>query len=424
LAFFLLDKVYKYTIILTIMNTQAAKEIIDRYTLAGQAGVTNDELYAYLPGFEPQIKTVGKQKDVDVAKRAIRWHQQSLKQLGLIERVPGERGKWRCKTGTNKLDDALPGKILVSFSTRLGLALYADCNSVFNVLNEPLHLCLTSPPYPLARARAYGNPTAHEFVDFITTALEPIVKHLVVGGSVTLNIGNDIFLNKSPARSLYVERTVIALHDRLGLSLMDRLIWHNPCKSPAPARYASGTRQQLNVSFEHVLWFTNSPQHCFADNRRVLVPHSKQHANLIASGGEKRQAINGDGAYHINYGSFGAQTQGTIPRNVLRFPSNEGNSNESRKFAKELADAGLPKHGAPMPLALAKFLIKFLTLEPECPENAPLVVDPFGGKATTAKAAEQLGRRWLITERAAQYSAGSALQFTEYDGFEAGFVLA
>jgi hypothetical protein len=43
-------------------------------------------------------------------------------------------------------------------------------------------------------------------------------------------ISNDIFIAKSPARSLYRERLVLALHDRLGLWKMDELIWENKSK--------------------------------------------------------------------------------------------------------------------------------------------------------------------------------------------------
>lgn len=89
---------------------------------------------------------------------------------------------------------------------------------LFSDLDEPVHLCVTSPPFPLRIQRGYGNVDEAKWVDFITQALEPIVKNLVPGGSVVLNVSNDIFEAKSPSRSLYVERMVLALHDRLGLS--------------------------------------------------------------------------------------------------------------------------------------------------------------------------------------------------------------
>lgn len=397
-----------------------ALEIVAHYAKAGEAGSDNESLYTVLP-LQPNTRSpVGSSgKQYDLEKRKVRWHQQTLKALGLIEPVPGVRARWRCKAGAKKLDKALETQVLISYSTKLGLSLFARCQSVFAALQEPIALCLTSPPYPLRRPRAYGNPTAHEFVDFITEALEPIVKNLLPGGSIALNISNDIFVSGSPERSLYVERTVIALHDRLGLRLMDRLIWQNPCKPPGPLQWASLTRQQLNVSWEPVLWFTNDPKRCFADNRRVLKPHTNQHARLIAQGGANRTASYGDGAYRLKDSSFGTPTEGAIPKNTLYFPTN----NQSNGRAKALRDcaiqAGLPTHGAAMPLDLAKFLVQFLTDS----DSDHLVVDPFGGWNTSGLAAEALGRRWLVTESIAQYSAASSFRFLDCDGFEQGHEL-
>jgi site-specific DNA-methyltransferase (adenine-specific) len=57
------------------------------------------------------------------------------------------------------------------------------------------------------------------------------------------------------------------------------------------------------------------------------------------------------------------------------------------------------KHPARFPLGLPTFFINLLTLPGQ------MVVDPFGGTGTTALAAEQLGRRWLVTEIDPKYAA-------------------
>ena len=64
-----------------------------------------------------------------------------------------------------------------------------------------------------------------------------------------------------------------------------------------------------------------------------------------------------------------------------------------------------------MPLSLATFLVEFLS-EPD-----DLIVDPFGGSFTTARAAERLGRRWLSTETMVEYVLGSASRFVDAAGF-------
>lgn len=345
-------------------------------------------------------------------KRKYRWYQQTLRGLGLLERDPkGGRGHWRLTpAGRQRLTPAEGRSVLVGFSTDLGVALWAASSSVFPSIDEPITLCLTSPPYPLAKARAYGGPTEPEYVDWLCQQLEPIVKHLVPGGSVCLNISNDIFEPGLPSRSLYRERLVLALHDRLGLHKMDEIIWHAPNKPPAPYQWASRTRQQLNTAWEPVYWFTNEPRLCKADNRRVLAEHTRKHMDLLAQGGEARSASYGDGAYRIKPGSFGKATAGRIPRNVFTIGTNAGDKRSMRQAALE---QGLPTHGALMPLPLAMTLVEFLS------NRGDLVVDPFFGWGCSGRAAEALGRRWFGTELMGEHVLGAANGFRDAQGFEA-----
>jgi DNA modification methylase len=59
-----------------------------------------------------------------------------------------------------------------------------------------------------------------------------------------------------------------------------------------------------------------------------------------------------------------------------------------------------------MPLALAMFLVQYLS------RPGDLIVDPFGGTLTTARAAETLGRMWMATEIMAEYLMGGRFRFT------------
>lgn len=391
-------------------------QVATAYADAGR--LDNDALYRSISGraglpdgiLESRAPVGESGKEYNLFKRKVRWHQQTLKQLGLIERIDGERGLWKLTdAGEKKLRRAKPEVAMLAFSTELGIAIWGSSNRVFARLDEPIVLAITSPPYPLRQPRAYGNPPETEYVDFICRSIEPVVRNLAPGGSICLNVSNDIFESRSPARSLYIERMVLALHDRLGLHLMDRLVWRNPSKPPGPIQWASKQRVQLNVEWEPVYWFTNDPAAVRSDNRRVLMPHTEQHMRLLAAGGEKRQGVYADGAYRINPGSFGVPTEGRIPRNVLNFSHN---CKDHKQYMKDADRLGLPRHGAPMPKSLAAFLINFLT------EPGDLVVDPFGGKLTTAKAAEELGRRWLTTEWILDYVRAAAERFRGAAGFE------
>lgn len=348
------------------------------------------------------------------AKRAVRWRQQSARALGLLERDPEERGRWRL---TQRAKDALtpapPKLVMLGFSTDLGMALWASSSDVFTRLDEPVHLILTSPPYPLAQPRAYGNPDEKKFVEWLCETMEPVIKLLVPGGTIALNVSNDVFLPGSPARSTYIERLVLALCDR-GLLLWERAVWRNESKAPGPIAWASKKRFQLNVAWEPILLFTNCPELLRADNRRVLQPHSPRHQRLIDQGGEQRDESYSDGAYRVRPGSFGQPTAGKIPRNVLSYGHHCADLRKCREEAKQL---GLPLHGAPMPLRLARFLIEWLTQEDD------LVVDNMAGWLTTGKAAEELGRRWVVVERMAEYVVGGSSRFRQCRGFEPGDLL-
>jgi site-specific DNA-methyltransferase (cytosine-N4-specific) len=58
-----------------------------------------------------------------------------------------------------------------------------------------------------------------------------------------------------------------------------------------------------------------------------------------------------------------------------------------------------------MPVGLAEFFIKFLTMPGD------LVLDPFAGSNTTGAAAEALGRKWISIESDKVYVKGSYGRF-------------
>lgn len=250
----------------------------------------------------------------------------------------------------------------------------------------------------------------HLWVDWLCQQLEPIVKHLVPGGTIALNISADLFEEGTPARSLYQERMVLALHDRLGLHKMAMLVWYNKTKPPGPTRWASVTRQHLNVAWEPVYLFCNAPLLWKADNRRVLQEHSDRHLKFLRAGGVTKEASYHDGAYTHRPGtSFANVTEGRIPRNVLEITHR---CSYTDKLRAEATKQGLPLHGATFPLKLPQFLVQYLS------EEEDLVVDFCAGWMKTARAAEEHKRRWLCTEKEAEYVLGAANGFADVDGFE------
>lgn len=376
----------------------------------GDAAVANTAVYDQVGqecGIEPsqwsQRAPIGRSQQLhSPLKRRTRWIQQTLKRLGLLEPVAGRRGHWQATAEGRRtlqereqlLEPAPAGGVQLGFSTELGIALWADCRDAFSRIDEPVHLVLTSPPFPLAKPRDYGGPGRDEYVDWLCSCLEPLVKRLVKGGSIFLNVSNDIFESKSPARSLYREKLVLALHERLSLFKMDTWVWNNPAKAPGPIQWASLNRVQVNSGWEAVYWFTNCPEACFTDNRRVLRPHTDRHRAYVAAGGATTAAVYGDGANRRRVGSFSNPTEGAIARNVITMRHNCPSQAGVRKWAQQ---EGVPVHSATMPLALADHIVRFAT------QPGQLVADPFCGWGTTAIAAERSQRRWLVTERMRAY---------------------
>lgn len=349
-------------------------------------------------------------------KRQIRWYQQTMRDMGLIRRVPGKKGIWTLtEAAGKKLHKAAPGVKLMGFCTKLGLAIWGSADDVYRYLGEPIDLICSSPPYPLNNPRAYGNPTEHEYTDFICRHMGAAIEALAPGGCIALNLGQDVFEKGLPTRSMYIERLMIALVDRYGLHLLDRIIWENPMRPPGPVQYSSIQRNQLNATYEFVYVFTNDPKRVTADNRRVLQEHSARHQALIAQGGEHRITNYGDGAYQLRHGSFANATPGKIPRNILKYGHRCKDTDQYRRDAKAL---GLPPHGAVQPLSLASFLVQFLTAP------GALVADTFAGTFKTAMASQCNGRRHIGTEIMLPYIRASAERFKCFEGFRMNRLLA
>ena len=189
---------------------------------------------------------------------------------------------------------------------------------------------------------------------------------------------------------------------------MDEIPWVNTSKPPGPLIWASITRQQLNNAWEPIYWFTNDPKKCISNNNRVLETHSIKHLEWLKKGGavNEKLRINSDGAHKVSSNSYNRITEGKIPKNVFMRGHRCMDQNEYKQNCVEL---NIPKHGATFPLDLATFFIKFLS------DYEDLVVDPFGGSLTVAKAAELLERRWLTTDKIWEYIRGGMTRFNNLD---------
>jgi len=395
------------------------KAVVDEYVSA-DGGLNNTTLYDRVStkldiDDSLYVHPVGKaQTRRNLFHRRIRWCQQSLKQSKYLKQIT--RGTWELTNyAKTELHSIKAGQRIIAMSTELGICIWSQSDAVFrDIIDEPIHLVLTSPPYPLKISRAYGNVCQSEYVDFICRSLEPVIAKLATGASIVLNLSNDIFEDRSPARSTYLERLVVALEDRFGLSKMDLIPWVSN-KPPGPVAWASKKRYQLNTGYEPILWFCNDPHRCYADNRRVLKSHTKSHQRFVENGGIKSEAKHGDGVYRKRAGAYSKVTDGRIPRNVLEYSNYCESGRAVNQYARQL---GIPPHAAKMPLSLANFLIQYLS------RPGDLVADLFAGTLTTAQASEQNNRRWVCSEKVWEYIRQSFIRFGNDAWFNPAFVNA
>ena len=245
-------------------------------------------------------------KRVNLFERTVRWAYQSLRRKGLTE--SDRRGYWFITgTGRNHLTAIREGSAMIAFRTDLGICLWADATSV-GEFEADLSLICVSPPYPLLKPRSYGNPSTDEYVDWLIAKLKPAVALLKKGGSLVLNLGQDVFEAGRPVRSTYLEQTVLAIVQECGLNLHDRIPMINRTRDPGPTEWALKHPYLMRQSWEPIYWFSNSDRP-IANNRAILEKYQKSMERLIERGGELK-AYTAPNGMRRRKGSYGSDNGG------------------------------------------------------------------------------------------------------------------
>ncbi|MCG9576129.1 site-specific DNA-methyltransferase [Vibrio tubiashii] len=358
---------------------------------------------------DPQYYGMAGSKKHNLLYRQIRFIQQSLKTKKLLVNV--DRGIWRYEGKKKELEMPVEGKSILALSTKLGVVIASDCRDVFdnNVIEGTVDLVVSSPPYLLNEELEYGSIgyDPEEWVEFIVSVVKKIIPRLSQGASICLNVGNDRFLDKSPARHLQNELLAVELW-RLGLFKMDIMPWESN-KPPTPTIHACVNSEQLLSAFELLLWFTNDPLKVRSCNKRVRVPHSKAHTAFVKSGGTRRASANRRSTHRQKVGDY-ANTDlslGAIRRNILKI-SNKCKRNElTNAYARDVLKQ--QPHPAKFPYELVEVLVKFLS------RPGDLVVDIFGGTGTVGQVCEDHSRKWVVIEKMKQYIEQSFIRFAHVD---------
>lgn len=288
------------------------------------------------------------------------------------------------------------------YKTEMGTMYLGNCENIFTNKSlktdfKDINLLFTSPPFPLNRAKRYGNMNGNEYLEWMSKLGPLFKKVLAPNGSLVIELGN-AWNAGLPVHSTLPIEALLELKKSGDFELCQEFIYYNPAKLPSPIEWVNKKRIRVKDSFTRIWWLANDP-YPKADNNKVKEEYSNQMKKLIKSG--KYNAGKRPSEYNIGSTSFLRDNGGAIPSNVL-IASNTTSKDDYIAYCKE---HNLDIHPARMPKELVTFFIKFLTDEND------KVFDPFAGSNTTGSIAEQLNRKWVSIEASEEYIKGSLGRF-------------
>lgn len=290
------------------------------------------------------------------------------------------------------------------YATDKGICINGDCESIIDNYLLPnyagkVQLILTSPPFPLKRAKKYGNKTGTEYTEWLCSVGNKLKPLLTENGSIVIEIGN-AWNSGEPTYSTLPVETLLEFKKRCDLFLCQEFIYYNPARLPGPIEWVNKKRIRVKDSFTQIWWMSKTA-HPYADNKNVKEAYSKQMKKLLSSG--KYNAGTRPSEHTISQNAFSIDNGGSIPSNVII----ASNTSSNDSYLRKCKENNLSIHPARMAPAIPEFFIKFLTQEND------IVFDCFGGSNTTGATAEKLKRAWIATELDNDYYRGSMFRFDE-----------
>jgi DNA modification methylase len=284
------------------------------------------------------------------------------------------------------------------FATPYGQAIIGDSRNVLQTLPpESVDLVVTSPPFALLRKKEYGNHEQDEYVSWLCGFAPEVHRVLKRTGSFVLDLGG-AYRRGVPARSLHNYRVLIKLVDECEFHLAQEFFWHNPSKLPSPIEWVNKRKLRAKDSVNTVWWLSKTewPK---ADVTRVRVPYSARMKTLLKDAESFYRPKERPSGHDIGSG-FAKDNGGAIPCNLLQIANSESNGS----YLRLCKEHGVQPHPARYPKALPQFFIEFLT------DPGDLIVDMFAGSCTSAEAAEQGGRHWIMIDINAEYLKGGSFR--------------
>ena len=288
------------------------------------------------------------------------------------------------------------------YNTPYGICINEKCETVISKYLLPnytgqIQLIFTSPPFPLNRAKKYGNLNGEEYKKWLCDVIKSMIPLLTADGSLVIEIGNAWNYGEPTFSTLPME-TLLFIKEQCQLSLCQEFIYYNPARLPTPVQYVNIDRVRVKDSFTRLWWLSKrtSPK---ANNRNVLKQYSKQMKKLLETG--QYNAGERPSEHNISETAFNTDNGGAIPSNVII----ASNTNSRDSYIIKCKEKEMKIHPARMPFDIPRFFINLLTDEND------IVLDCFSGSNTTGYCAEEAKRQWISVEAERDYYISSKFRF-------------
>lgn len=243
-----------------------------------------------------------------------------------------------------------------------------DCEKVLkNMPNNSFDLIITSPPYADSRKDTYGGIHPDKYVKWFLPKSKEFLRVLKPTGTFILNIKEKA---TNGERHIYVIDLIKELKKQ-GWLWTEEFIWHK--KNTYPGKWSNRFRD----SWERCLQFNKNKKFNMYQEE-VMIPIGKWAKNRLAKLSDKDK-IRDNSAVGSGFGKNVSNWKGremVYPSNVLHMATECANKN----------------HSAVFPVALPEWFIKLFT------KDGNFVLDPFAGSGTTAIAAKNLNRKYLMID--------------------------
>lgn len=291
------------------------------------------------------------------------------------------------------------------YSTQRGMCINGRCEDIVENYLLPnysgkIQLIFTSPPFPLNRAKKYGNLTGETYKKWLCDVINSMLALLTENGSLVIELGN-AWNTKEPTFSTLPIETLLQIKNKCQLFLCEEFVYYNPARLPSPVQYVNIERSRVKDSFTHIWWLSRNVRPK-ANNRNVLKQYSIQMQKLLKSG--TYNSGNRPSEHKISKTAFSINHGGSIPSNVLI----ASNTRSNDPYITECKKHGLRIHPARMPVEVPSFFINLLT------DEADIVLDCFAGSNTTGYCAELHNRHWISIEAEREYYTGSYFRFSKF----------